>query len=70
VAKDFTAEAEKLNEDFVRYMRTQRPLVTKNGAHADGNRRPTTIPDGLPATSLARMYNCCGTLRRQSHRCG
>lgn len=37
VASEFTAEAEKLNEDFVHFMRTGRPLVTlKTALTLDG----------------------------------
>jgi len=45
VAKDFTAEAEKLNEPFVHYMRTGRPLVTlKSAVTLDGRLPPGRQP--------------------------
>jgi diaminohydroxyphosphoribosylaminopyrimidine deaminase / 5-amino-6-(5-phosphoribosylamino)uracil reductase len=57
VAQDFTVEAEKLNEDFVCYMRTQRPLVTlKTALTLDGKIAAPDDNTGWITSDVARAH--------------
>src|SRR5882724_11101070 len=57
IAQDFTVEAEKLNEDFVCYMRTHRPLVTlKTALTLDGKIAAPDDNSGWITSDVARAH--------------
>ncbi|MBM3734667.1 MAG: bifunctional diaminohydroxyphosphoribosylaminopyrimidine deaminase/5-amino-6-(5-phosphoribosylamino)uracil reductase RibD [Acidobacteria bacterium] len=65
VDPEFTAEAEKLNEDFVHYMRTGRPLVTlKAAVTLDGKIAAPDDNQGWITSDRARAH--VQTLRHRS----
>ena len=56
-AEEFTAEAEKLNEDFVHFMRTGRPLVTlKTALTLDGKIAAPDDNRGWITSEVARAH--------------
>jgi len=57
LAKEFTAEAEKLNEEFVHFMRTGRPLVTlKTALTLDGKIAAPDDNRGWITSDVARAH--------------
>ena len=57
IAEDFTAEAEKLNEPFVHFMRTGRPLVTlKAAVTLDGKIAAPEDNEGWITSEIARAH--------------
>ncbi len=65
MAREFTAEAEKLNEDFVYFMRTGRPLVTlKTALTLDG--KIAAPDDNRGWITSERARGCVQMLRHQS----